>query len=649
MMRIILILFMFVLFSQCDYLDVVPENDIETIETIFEKKENADMWLRTCYSFYVADLGSIKTNPALVGSDELVSGEYFRKRIKVSGEDCAGTMIADGLQMSQAPYGELWKTQGFYTGIRYCNIFFENIDRTYIMDQRDKDLWTAELKALKAQFYFELFRYYGPIILVPENIDANADLSDMQQLRRPVDTVVNAIVELLDEAMKVLPHRKMKDQDRIAYHSLESAATLKALTLLYAASPLFNGNPNYASFVNKKGEQLFPQNYDKEKWKRAADAADAAILICKEGNLKLASGNFSGETDLRNIMIDLENSVLASNFESDEAIFMVKTKESLLKDGWCSYVLPRFESSDRDYFSGVQGGLYPSMKMVEMYYTDNGLPIEQDKTWDYATRYQLSGETNPEYRSVLPLNTNDILALHLRREPRFYANIAADRTYWIRTGFTINDDASIVKMYRGERWGSLFDRINEDDAQSLSGYYLKKNLYSGYNNKEYNTLGAREEPFVIMRLAELYLISAEAWNEYLETPDSRVYDPLDEVRQRAGIPKVRDAWQMYAKDPNKVNNREGMREIIRQEWNIEFAFEGRRFWNLRRWLTAADELNTPLYGWNILGQTAQEFYNNFEGPIPVWTKRKFVAPRDYLFPIRAEEVLIANCEQNPGW
>ena len=73
-MRIILILFMFVLFSQCDYLDVVPENDIETIETIFEKKENADMWLRTCYSFYVADLGSIKTNPALVGSDELVSG-----------------------------------------------------------------------------------------------------------------------------------------------------------------------------------------------------------------------------------------------------------------------------------------------------------------------------------------------------------------------------------------------------------------------------------------------------------------------------------------------------------------------------------------------------------------------------------------------
>ena len=91
------------------------------------------------------------------------------------------------------------------------------------------------------------------------------------------------------------------------------------------------------------------------------------------------------------------------------------------------------------------------------------------------------------------------------------------------------------------------------------------------------------------------------------------------------------------------------REIIRQEWNIEFAFEGRRFWNLRRWLTATEELNSALYGWNILGKTAQQFYNNFEGPVVVWSKREFIAPRDYLFPIRSEEVLVSGCVQNPGW
>ena len=145
-------------------------------------------------------------------------------------------------------------------------------------------------------------------------------------------------------------------------------------------------------------------------------------------------------------------------------------------------------------------------------------------------------------------------------------------------------------------------------------------------------------------------MKAEAWNEYLETPDAEhVYNPLNAVRERAGIPDVESAWTNYSKTPDKVKTKTGMREIIRQEWNIEFAFEGRRFWNLRRWLTAADELNTDLYGWNILGETAHRFYNNFDGPVVVWSKREFVAPRDYLFPIRSEEVMVAGCVQNPGW
>ena len=104
---------------------------------------------------------------------------------------------------------------------------------------------------MKAHYYFELFRRYGPIILVDENIDANADIQEMQQPRQPVDVVVEEIVRLLDEAMKDLPARNMKEFSRWSYHSLESAATLKAMTLFYAASPLFNGNPAYTNFKNK--------------------------------------------------------------------------------------------------------------------------------------------------------------------------------------------------------------------------------------------------------------------------------------------------------------------------------------------------------------------------------------------------------------
>ena len=59
-------------------------------------------------------------------------------------------------------------------------------------------------------------------------------------------------------------------------------------------------------------------------------------------------------------------------------------------------------------------------------------------------------------------------------------------------------------------------------------------------------------------------------------------------------------------------------------------------------------MNENQYGWNVLGDTREKFYNNSR-PVIVNSKNKFVAPRDYLYPIRSEEILISGCVQNPGW
>lgn len=154
----------------------------------------------------------------------------------------------------------------------------------------------------------------------------------------------------------------------------------------------------------------------------------------------------------------------------------------------------------------------------------------------------------------------------------------------------------------------------------------------------------------VLRLSEVYLMQAEAWNEYLESPDEEhVYKPLDKVRVRAGILPVQEAWKNYSLNPGKVDTKEGMRDIIRQEYNIEFAFEGHRYWNIRRWMTAQQEMNGKAYGWNILGTTASTFYNNENGPVEVGRSYKFIAPRDYFTPFKAEEILISGMKQNPGW
>ena len=319
---------------------------------------------------------------------------------------------------------------------------------------------------------------------------------------------------------------------------------------------------------------------------------------------------------------------------------------------WHCYTLPKVESTDEYYHAYIDGCISPSLKMVEMYYTEHGVPIDEDRQW-MAAPYSMSRETDARYNTVVPMGT-DVLSLHLRREPRFYAHIAADRLYWNRTKSDYvlgqQEDNILMEAYRDERFGIKLARIDPTVAQNLSGYWLKKGTNSSIPFGEYpDTYYNGSYGCVISRLADLYLASAEAWNEYLDAPTDKVYGPVNKIRERAGLNDVQTAYDNYAINPEKAHTKAGMREIIHREWDIEFAFEGRRFWNLRRWMIAEQELNQPLYGWNVLGTNADQFYNYYNGPVIVWSKRQFVAPRDYFFPIKSEEVVRAGCVQNPGW
>lgn len=635
------------LFAGCDYLDMVPEKDIETVESIFEMRSNAEKWMAGAYTGVEGLIASYRQNVSYFGADEFVASEPLRNQSSNGIYAFGGFKIAEGLQMSQAPYGDVWseggqKAPSLYASIRSCNIFLENIMNVYNMRTTEKLQWAAEVKALKAFIYFELVRRYGPIVLVPENISVDEDMAFMRKQRVHVDTCFNAIVKLLDEAAVDLLPGNERSSDRSAYFSREAALSLKARVLLYAASPMFNGNEFYSDFTDKEGKPLFSTQYDPEKWRLAAEAADEAALACELAGHKLYDRSNAMQTELLGTMLNVEHSVL-SEFNNPEFILEWKDRSEALQN----LFLPRLKSTDTEHYLGsIMGCVSPSLKMVEMYYTENGLPIEMDNTWDYAGRYHMSREASDRYKEVVALNT-DVLQLHLRREPRFYACIAADRTYWQRGPYSGNYNLA-VQVYKGERFGSQFNTITNTGWQNIMGYWIKKTLNSELKTREYTDSKSKNVTLPLIRLAEVYLMQAEAWNEY-EGPSSKVFNPLNKVRARAGIMDVETAWRGYSRAPGKIDTKEGMRDIIRQEINIEFAFEGHRFWNLRRWKIAHEVLNQKQYGWNVLGESAQSFYNNFEGPILVGGKYKFTAPRDYLFPLNAEEVLISSLVQNPGW
>ena len=629
-----------------EFLDLVPEDDILTIPKIFETRTGAARWKNDASAGFKTYAVDLNWNPALAGADEYTAGDYARK-----GQGYISTLyIADGLQTALSPINDIWTYDGVYYYIRYCNTFLQYIGDVYNLRPGELERWTAEVKALKAFYYFELVKRYGPIVLVPQNIDVYAPMEEQRQSRSSVDSCFKAITDLLDEAIPYLQVFAEKDADQRDFFSKEGAMGLKASVLLYAASPLFNGGlSQYRNFTNKNGEKLFPEE-DKEKWRVAAEYTEEVIEYLENNGYKLISGNEDKSTALLNTMRDLECSVWAPNWaNSTEAVMMVAGYNNLYQ-----HLLPKLGSSTSDiHYSGVlKGTLGTSIRMVNKFYTANGLPIEEDKTWTYGDGYAMAQERDPAYTKVVPLGT-DVLALHLKREPRFYATIAAPGLYWQRGVYDSYN--MIVDSYRGGAFGLKQDRINGDYEQNITGYYIKKGTRSEFNTSSYSNdiMSFAANVHVVIRLAELYLIAAEAWNEY-EGPNgahrTQIFDRLNAIRERAGLSTVQDSWGRYGINPNKFNEQVGLRDIIRRERTIELMFEGHRFWDVRRWGTAIDEgWNDKPQAWVVTAQTWQGFYNNFQGPVTVWDKAAFNPSRDYLFPIKSEEAMISGIVQNPGW
>lgn len=642
----------------CDsYLDVVPKGDIESIDTEFEKRSTVQKWMKSCYIPMVSAY-SPTDDIALLGGAEYCGGDRAHNHsiTQQSGDSYItykvfpALQIASGNQMAQTPFCNVWTgSGGYWEAIRYCNIFIDKVDGAGQMDDDEKKLWKAQVKAVKAFYYFDLMRRYGPIPLVDKNHDIAEDNIQMQDPRQPIDSVVNAIVKLCDEAIIDLPANRNKDTENLLFFSKESTAYLKAMTYLYAASPLFNGSVLFKDMKNKNGELLFPQQYDKEKWKKAAEACDEAIQICEDNGLHLIDGNSSMPNTLTNKMRDIEQTWIGLDWDNPEAIMTINSWGDY-SIGLDSYILPRDWTAKTEWYDTSSSNSFffsAPENMVELFYTDHGLPISQDKQWMVA-KYALSKENDPKYNHVLPLGEN-ILNLHRHREPRFYAMILSENSIWYRkTKKGIYDDLR-ANMKRNDALGTSLKRVDSDTPQNLTGYYIKKWVCSDFKCYNYYLSCTHKSARYIFRLPELYLASAEAWNEYLDAPNQHCYDMIDKVRERAGIPGVVEAWQTYSTNPSQVTTKDGFREIVHREWDIEFMFEGKRYFNLRRWMTAPQELNKPQTGWNILSETTDGFYNNYTEPLKVWTKTKFEEPKDYFSPIRAEEILISGQTQNVGW
>ena len=261
--------------SSCKkYLDVAPDN-IGTIDYAFRMRTEAEKYLFTVYNNLPA-FGEVGSDPGFFTGDEFAAPYPTAKDININLY-----RIARGEQNVVNPIANFWDGgnggRSYFQAIRECNIFLENVDKVPDLSAFEKRRWVGEVKILKAYYHFFLLRMYGPIPVIRENLPVSATIEEVRVSRQPVDSVISFISNLIDEAVPGLPDKIQNEASELGRLTKPIALCIKAEVLATAASPLFNGNTDYASFKNKDGVQLFNQTPSAEKWQKAADACKAAI------------------------------------------------------------------------------------------------------------------------------------------------------------------------------------------------------------------------------------------------------------------------------------------------------------------------------------------------------------------------------------
>ncbi|PGH39545.1 MAG: RagB/SusD family nutrient uptake outer membrane protein [Candidatus Nephrothrix sp. EaCA] len=580
------------------FLGQVPDN-ILTEDVVFSNRQNAEKFLANIYSRLPNEWG------------QRWPGGHENRGAWTGGSDEAEYLWdfvgSNGINSGAWDSGKGWAWDYWsscYTAIRNAAIFMDKIDQVKIdMQPEQKVRYKAEARALRAIYYFYLLRIYGPVILLgDEQIPVDAKEEDILKPRNSVDECVTFIASELDKAAADLPIRPGSDQN---YGRITKGIALafKARTYLQAASPLLNGNTDFAALQNKDGKQLIPQTYDENKWKKAADeykafinAFDPAVYQIYRKNDE--SGNFSPFLSCRDVV--LEN-------WCPEVIFGRPVDENAR-----GYECTPFHSGYNGEVQG-SGGLGATQKQVDAFFMANGKPIT-----DPSSGYVATGTS--QFRAPDDDKEREIFNQWVNREPRFYVSITYDNRKWLN-----NNTGEVVTRLHFK--GNSGKGISNDFCPT--GYVVRKGAKVGNWR---NGLGV----IPLYRLANVYLDYVEALNEYKPgDPDILTY--LNKIRERAGIPG-------YGQGGIAVPvGKEAMRKAIWQERQAELAFENVRFFDTRRWKIAEIEDNGDAYGCDI-NSPLPGFYRKtaFE--------RRVFQRRHYFFPIPEVDVntnpLLV---QNTGW
>lgn len=462
-------------FSSCEnmmgnFLDKPPGVDV-TEDTIFSNQISAERFLMGIYRE-----GMYSDMPEWSDRDGWDSD--FKIGFSDEGKQVASwynSVAYNNGNMTNTwnPLDSKWSWR--WRALRAVNIFLDRIDDVPDASQEYKNQAKGQAIFIRGMNYLELLKRYGGVPIIDKRL-TNEDAQGEKIPRSTLEETVNFIIKDAETAASLLPDSWPSQYS--GKITKGAALTLRARTLLYAASPLSNTENPPLSLPGEDNKLICYGNYDANRWKLAADAAKAVIDWAPGAGVRLLSGSERSYQDTWEV--------------PDNAEIILGPKMYVPLQGYWSST---FKSLNNFYL--IQGGIMITQNFVEFYERKDGTP----QPWNRN-------------------GGNNLAEIYSNMDPRFKQSVAYNGSYW-------NVDFPELKFYVGGVADNQPPRVD-----NKTGYWIRKWIPT--------ILTRNTQAYVNWhwaRFAEAYLNYAEALNEY-QGPTADAYQAVNTIRNRVGMPNL---------------------------------------------------------------------------------------------------------------
>lgn len=668
--------------------------DRKTLEVVFTSKQQSLEWLAKAYYSLLhenRDVGSKSWGFFTTFDDCMYYGDRDSKLFSDNKDNVMASYNSYRLGLYDENYCG-WAWTHSYRGIYQASVFIHNIDQNTEMTAQERLDYKGQARFLRAYCYWLLLRKYGPVPIVPEDgIDYSQSYDNMSLARNTYEEVAVHIAKEMEKAAEEIQYTR-RDEANIGRPTKGAALATRALAYIYAASPLANGQlkngqhdatlvtDNIATdFKNKDGQLLLSTEYDESKWARAAAACKDVIDLGvyqlyhrsfsnseSDGNAATIvpphDDNFSdknwpegwADIDPQKSYADLFNGNLSA-VDNPELIFSRVNNQ--VKDN--DYSMEAMVIHAMPISCGGWNTHGMTQKMVDAYYMNDGTDVpgkDSEMNGGDGSERVTGFTTRSNYRQYPPLRAN-VSMQYANREPRFYASCAFSGSVWEALGHPEQAQRNKqVFYYRGGGDGYINAFSYLRTGIGVKKYYNP----SDYIQSNHSMDGISPKPEPAIRYADILLMYAEALNELTSGQEypipswdgSQTYNisrdvneikkAIQPIRIRAGVPDYETT------DPGIYNDANKLRAKIKRERMIELFAEGKRYYDLRRWMDAVIEESKPIYGLNVFMNQANR--NDFMKIVPTSNLQSTFSDKMYFWPVTHDELKRNNkLVQTIGW